>query len=353
MNELDDPKIYAADPDDFLGVVEELPDQVRQGWRLGLGAEGIEPAEVSNVCVLGMGGSGVSGDVLRAVLGPKMRVPVAVSKGYTLPSWVSSGSLVLAVSYSGNTEETLATFDAAVKLGARIVCVTTGGALAQRAAQEGVPLIQIPGGLQPRAALGFLAMPLLAIVQRMGLCPPIDADVEDALQLLGTRSDQMHRKVPTSDNQAKQLATTLLGKLPIVYGSEGIAEVAAYRWKCQFNECAKIPSWWHSFPELNHNEIVGWDQLQPLTSESCAAVVLRHPGEHPRTSKRVQITTGLIEANVASMTPVRTEGRSDLAAFLDLVQVGDFTATYLALLQGVDPTPVDVITHLKDELAKS
>ena len=354
MNDLDNPASYSADPEDFLGVVEAFPDQVREGWRIGMTSDGLPSSDdIANVLVLGMGGSGVSGDVLRAVAGPVAKVPFHVSKGYALPTWVGPSTLIFAASYSGNTEETLAAFDAAITAGARIVSVTTGGALAERASAAGLPVISIPAGLQPRAALGYLAMPALAITQRLGICPSFEADIEDALETLANRVDEFQRKVLVTDNAAKQMAQTLLGKVPIIYGSEGIAEVAAYRWKCQLNECAKVPSWWHSFAELNHNEVVGWAQLKDVTSTSTAVVILRHESEHPRISKRIEVTKPIISEHVSSVTEVRASGASALARFLDLVYAGDFVATYLALLEGVDPTPVDVITSLKNKLAEN
>lgn len=353
MSDLDDPSAYSCDPDDFLGVIEEFPDQVRRGWMIGNEAEPLPSGDgIESICVLGMGGSGVAGDVVKAILAPISDLPVTVAKGYALPRWVGPSTLVFAPSYSGNTEETLETFASARRAGARIVVVTTGGALADQASDAGLPVISIPSGLQPRAAMGYLAMPMLAVIARMGLCPDLSADVDEALEVLALRSDACQRKMPVEQNEAKQIARDLQGLIPIVYGSEGLADVAAYRWKCQFNECSKVPSWWHSFPELNHNELVGWSALQEMTTKSLALVVLRHPGEHHRISKRIDITIPIVEPHVGAVRQVSTSATSTMAGFLDLVYVGDLAATYLAIAQGIDPTPVAVIESLKKKLAQ-
>lgn len=353
MNDLDDLELISAgDPQGFLRSVEEFPEQIRDARRRAAGLEALpDPDDINGVVVLGMGGSGISGDAVRAVLGPSFNLPIATLKGYELPGWVSKNTLVFAMSYSGNTEETLATFEeAGARRWARIVIVTTGGDLAKWGNQFEIPTIEVPPGLQPRAAFGYLTIPILLTLERMGLASGIGEQVDEALDLLTRRSAAWGREVATEGNDAKRLARRMVGKVPIVYGSEGIAEVAAYRWKCQLNECAKVPAWWHTFPELNHNEVVGWNRLKDLTAGSFAMLVLRHSGEHPRIRKRIEVTLPAIRGNVAVAEEVWAEGSSPLARLFDLVYFGDFVATYLALAQGVDPAPVDVIGVLKDKL---
>lgn len=354
MNDLDDLALVGkCDPSDFLGAVEGFPDQLRDAHERSLRAELLPGLKgIDSVAVLGMGGSGISGDVARVILGEESNLFVQTLKGYELPKWVGPKTLVFAVSYSGNTEETLTTFEEATQnRRAPVVIVTTGGELAARGRKLGVPIVEVPEGLQPRAAFGYLSIPILVVCERMGLGPKAGPAIEETIALAGRRSAQWGREVPASQNSAKQLALRLAGKVPLIYGSEGLAEVAAYRWKCQFNECSKVPAWWHVFPELNHNEVVGWKQLAPLTRDSMALLVLRHDGEHPRITKRIEVTLPLIEANLGFVQQVRAEGSSALARLIDLTYFGDFVGTYLAIAQGIDPAPVEVIAILKSKLA--
>lgn len=359
MIDLSDPSAFpAVDPADFLGVIERFPQQMAEAFEIARSVENLPSIDgITSVAVLGMGGSGISGDVLQAILRPRSPVFVDTIKGYELPAWVGPNTLLFAASYSGNTEETLQTFELAQTQGvARSIVITTGGTLSDRARQLDVPVVQIPSGLQPRAALGYLAIPLLILWERLvgvqgDRSPGIADAVDAAIRLAEKRAQEYGRDVATDQNPAKRLASRLVGKIPIVYGTEGLAEVAAYRWKCQFNECAKVPSYSHNFPELNHNEIVGWKQLRGLTKESIALLLLRHAHEHPRIKKRIDVTLPLVEDHVAFVEQFHSEGATDIERLFDLAYFGDFVATYLAIAQGVDPTPVDVIEDLKRQIS--
>lgn len=335
----------SSEPSDFLGVVEDFPVQLRAAFEIAQGVEAIPSiADVRSIAVLGMGGSGISGDVLSTLLADT-QLFVATIKGYELPGWVGDQTLVFAASYSGDTEETLSVCDQAKERGAHIVSITTGGMLGDRFGG-----VRIPPGLQPRAALGYLAVPLLVICSRMGLTKSFDQDIDETIDLMQRRSKEYGRNV--ADNPAMQLAAALQGRVPIIYGSEGIAAVAAYRWKCQLNECSKVPAFHNSFAELNHNEIVGWAELAEMTAESMALVVLRSGAEHPRIQKRIEVTLPMIQSHFSSVHSLAGEGSSALARMFDLIYQGDFVATYLALLQGVDPAPVEVIATLKRKMSE-
>ena len=355
MLDLDDPAVAARhDPDDFLGVVQRFPQQVREAQAISQAVEGLPSTDgITSIAVLGMGGSGISGDVAGAVL-ERSPLPLSTLKGYELPHWVGRNTLVFAMSYSGDTEETLSTFREAVdSRGARPVVVSTGGELMEIARQGDMTVVEIPSGLQPRAALGYLAIPILVICERLGLGPAVGADIDEAIGMLEKRAEEYGATTVTPMNPAKRLARHLFGRIPIVYGGEGLSSVAAYRWKCQFNECSKVPSWSNSFPELNHNEVVGWAELGDVTKRSAALIVLRHHGEHPRVAKRIDVTLPLISGSVGIVEQFWAEGSSTLARLFDLIYLGDFVATYLALLQGVDPTPVEAIKTLKSRLAEA
>jgi len=350
MNDLDGLDLSVCDPQGFLRSVEEFPSQIEVAIDAASKIDPPSSEGLSSIAVLGMGGSGISGNVLEMVVGPQSTLVTKTLKGYDLPPWVNGSTLVFAASYSGNTEETLATFDQALAVGARVVVVSTGGTITEKAKALGLPVVAIPPGLQPRAALGYLSVPLLVVCERMGLAD-VSSQIEEALGTAVRRAREYGAGNLEASNPAKQIARGLLGKLPVIYGSEGIAEVAAYRWKCQLNECAKVPAYHHSFPELNHNEVVGWDRLEDLTKESMSLVILRHRKEHERVAKRAQVTIPLIEKHLSSVHEVWAEGESDLARLVDLCYLGDFVATYLAFLQDVDPAPVHVIEDLKRQLA--
>jgi glucose/mannose-6-phosphate isomerase len=340
---------------DSLGVletVEGFADQCRRGWQLGTSVVGLPDAGgVESVVVLGMGGSGVSGDVVRSVVEPRLPIPFRVEKGYgPLPSWVGRTSLVVAVSYSGNTEETLAAATDALERGARIVTIASGGELAEMAEDHGLSHVAIPPGFQPRSALGFLTLPLLAVLDRMELIPPQEDDVEEAADVLEGVLAGCHRKSPTSDNRAKSVAERLVGKIPLVYGGHGLGATAAYRFKCDLNEYAKTPAFWNELSELNHNEIESW-RANELT-KNFVLVLLRDRNDHPSISQRFDITKELIGNRAENALEIESEGQSPLARLLSLLLVTQLAAIYLALVRGIDPGPVEVIEKLKKKLAE-
>ena len=223
MRDLDDPEVLAsADPRNCLGLVEDFPQQIEDGWLLGKQVSDLPPSEgIRGIVVLGMGGSGVSGNVLKAALGVGFRLPVRVSKGYGVPGWVGPDTLVFAVSYSGETEETVEAFDKARSAGARIVTVCSGGTLTRRGEEHGCAAVNLKAGLQPRAALGYLSMPMLAVCQGLGI-GAYEADVAEAAELLRRRAAEWSRSIPVERNRAKQVALALAGTTPVVYGAEGL-----------------------------------------------------------------------------------------------------------------------------------
>ena len=353
--DLDDLESFEhLDSEGVLDAVERFDDQCRDAWTIGQGAAGLPDArDVSSIVVLGMGGSGVSGDVAASVVEPRLPVPLRTVKGYgPLPEWVGRNTLVFAVSYSGSTEETLAAFGEAQERGARSVAISSGGPLAEIAQRSGVAHVSIPPGLQPRASLGYLTLPILAVLDKVELIPPLSDDVVEAVEVIGDLAVRCRRDVPVAENPAKDLATRIIGRIPFVYGQEGLTATAAYRFKCDLNEYGKTPASWHFFPELNHNEIVGWNQLEDVARHKCAAVVLRDVEEHPRVALRVEITKRLVRERLADVVEVRAHGRSPLARILSLIFVTQLAAIYVGCGYGIDPGPVEVIQELKSELAR-
>jgi glucose/mannose-6-phosphate isomerase len=348
MSKLDDASyIDEVDAEGFLRVVEQFSEQIPDAFQSAK-RSGVRPAEpIDGIAVLGVGGSGISGDVLRAIFGPEFPLPVQVCKGYELPGWVGARTLVFAVSYSGETEETLEGFEKARSAGARIVTITTGGTLGKLGEMYGCPAVKPAGGLQPRAALGSLVFSMLGICQRLGL-GDFEAEVDETARLLRHRAREWGRNIPSERNLAKGLAEELVGCLPVIYGSEGLAGVAAYRWKCQLNECGKVNAYWNEFSELNHNEVMGWTSGAAMCPQG--VVVLRHRGEHPRIAERIKVTLSLIGDRPRLVRQVLAEGESRTARIMDLIHLGDYVATYLAIARGVDPCRIDLIERVKREL---
>jgi len=346
---LDDPDaLSAADPAGMLGLVEGLGPQLRSGFDLGASAAaGAWPDPPSAVVVCGMGGSGIAGDVVRSVLGDRLGMPLVVVKGYRVPAFCGPRTLVFAMSYSGQTEETLAAYDDARARGCARVAMASGGELLERAVADGAWSVRIPSEVpMPRAALGLLVGSLLGwLAAAAGI--DLDPEVGDAVAALARAAERWGRASPSGHNGAKVLAATIGARTPVIWGTEGIAEAAALRWKCQMNENAKRPASFGVLPEVDHNELEGWS---PGSGEGHALVILRHPAEHPRTEARVRASLDALSASGLTHHEVWTDEAGPLPALCALIAMGDYVSTYLALLSGVDPMPVPVLTDLKARL---
>lgn len=334
----------------MLDAVASLPEQVLAGLEAGRGLEGLPGHDdVEHVVVLGMGGSAIAGEVLVAAAGPYLPVPVLVFRGYSVPAFVGEGSLVFAISFSGDTEETVEAVTEAALSGAKVVAICCGGELARLAEAWEAPLVRIPEGIpQPRAALGALAVPPLAVLEEIGLFPGASHWVEAAAEQTAARRDELMKPGSVAEELARQIGRTI----PLVHGG-GLGAVAAHRWKTQMNENAKVPAFWDSQPEVCHNEVAGWGQHGDLTRQAFTLVNLRHDFEHPQVMHRFDVTNGLLQEVVASIAEVQAEGEGELAQLLDLILVGDFTSTHLAMQEGVDPGPVPAIDQVKSAVATS
>ncbi len=336
---------------DIWGATASLPEQVAQAEIQANALGGLpKRQEVENIVVLGMGGSGIAGDVLIAAAAPFMPVPVTVVKSYNLPAFVSHGTLVFAISFSGDTEETLEAAQLAHEQGAFIVAVTTGGELAKFADDFAIPLLRVPMDIpQPRAAIGALSIPPLVVLEDIGLFPGATHWIDLATAQLRRRRDQLL----IEGNAIQRLAEELTNKVPIMHSAGSIGFAAAQRWKTQINENVKSPAFYSVYPENCHNEITGWESLTEVTGRDFAVVALRHDGEHPQVYRRLEIGRELIEKKVAVYREFRAEGDGDLAQLFDLIIAGDFLSLYLADLAGVDPGPVPILADLKQRLKPS
>lgn len=338
----------------FLDAVAGLPEQLMAAREAAeqLDLTGLPAVDqVANIVVLGMGGSGISGDVLASAAGPDLCVPVTVSKGYECPAFVGPRSLVFAVSYSGGTEETLAAAAGALDAGATVLAVSTGGALAELVTARGGVHLPCPEGYMPRAALGALIAPIFVALERIGLLAGAHDALVAAETQLAKRRDLCVPAVTGAANPAWEIARKIDRTVPLVYGGGAIGATAAYRWKCDIGENAKAPAFWNTYPELDHNEICGWGQNGDVTRQVITIVELRHGFEHAQVGRRFEITRELIRETVHQILEVHAEGDGRLAQLLDLMYFGDWVSCYVALQNDVDPGPIDTIQSLKAALA--
>ena len=345
MDALDAAACRAVDSTGQFAETADLAEHLRDAlWRVDSAA--IAPVDAhGGLIVAGMGGSSVGGRLAAGALGPRLRRPFALAMGYDIPSWIGRETLVLCSSYSGATEETLATYDAAKAAGAPRMVATTGGPLAERAREDGVPVVPLPGGFQPRAAVGYSLVTALEAAALCGAAPSVRAEVEAAAALAGALAREWG---PDGDEdvEPKRLARALHGSIPVITGA-GLTASVAYRWKCQINENAEIPAFASKLPEHDHNEIVGWAGADRRLS----AVFLEDAEAEGRVVRRVEVTAELAAEGAAVVERVRARGATRLERLVSLVLLGDLVSLYLAVLRGVDPVTVRAIDILKERLA--
>jgi glucose/mannose-6-phosphate isomerase len=337
---------------DTLGMLDaafSLPEQMAAARDDARGLEGLPDREdIQQVVVLGMGGSGIAGDVLMAAAGPYMPVPVLVFRSYHVPAFVDESTLVFAVSFSGDTEETIEAVTAAALQGARVVAVTRGGELGHLADSWGVPIVGVPDGIpQPRAALGALAIPPLVVLEDIGLFPGATYWIDAAIEQCKIRCEELAQP----GNRAEELARRIGRTMPLIHGGGGLGAVAAQRWKTDVNENAKCPAFWNAQSELCHNEVSGWGQHGDITRQMFTLVNLRHDFEHPQVMHRFTITADLLDEVVSSVETIEAQGEGELAQLLDLILVGNVTSLHMAFQEGIDPGPIPAQEQIKDALA--
>jgi len=345
---LDAAAVAAVDSTGQAAEILDLPAHLRDAlWRVD--SAGIPPADApGGVVVAGMGGSAVGGRLALAALGARLRRPFVVADGYALPSWVGAEHLVLCSSYSGGTEETLSAYDDALERGASRIVATTGGALAERARRDRAPVIPVPGGFQPRAAVGYGLVAALEAAALAGAAPSLRDEVEAAAALAETLAADWGPDA-AEHSEAKRLARALHGTVPVIAGAELTAPVA-YRWKCQVNENAGLPAFASILPEADHNEVVGWPGAAGLGPFSY--VSLEDPGMHPRNGVRSELTASEARAAANVVERITARGATPLERLVSLVLLGDLVSLYLAVLAGTDPVDIAPIDRLKAALAQ-
>ena len=350
---------YTLSPDDirrldrsaYLELLMDFPGQLERAGKLTDEVSYEVPAgSIGKVVVAGMGGSAIGGDLLRTYLLESLAIPFLVHRDYSLPPFVSSDTLVFLSSYSGNTEETLSAAEAALEKKASLVAVASGGELARLAEREGFPLVRLPGGMPPRAAIGYSFMALLGSLVKIGLVGDPAADVEETIDLLKEKKTAYGIQAEEQDNLAKRLAVKLFGRFPVIYAWSWRYQAVAVRWRGQLAEISKQLSSHHLLPEMNHNELAGWQHPADVLSQA-VVILLRDDREPQRIERRMDLTAGSLASRAGRVTEVRADGCSLLARLFSLIYLGDFVSYYLAALNGVDPTPIESIEQLKSRLA--
>jgi len=345
-------KIQSIDKENMLDGLLRFPEQIKEALTIAETIERVNFLKVDNVIVAGMGASAISGDIMASLFRNTIDVPFIVNKDYDLPKWVNKDTLVICISYSGNTDETLSAFKIAYQKKCNIICISTGGKLQEFAEKRGVPFVKIPAGLQPRAATAYLLFPSIMFLKKIGLIKTnIEADIQETITVAQEFAAANNRTIPEENNLAKQLATTLHESIPQIYGW-GIYTPIALRWRHQLNENSKVIARVDIAPDCNHNDIVGWS-ANPEMSKQFSVIIFRDKDEESLDmTTRLNFMRDLFHNTAKSITEVSPKGKSQLAKMMYLMCLGDLTSCYLAIQRGVDPSPVDIIKELKKRLAE-
>jgi glucose/mannose-6-phosphate isomerase len=344
-------EIQAVDPSNMYGLIQAFPRHIEEAMTIGYQAPlRLATRGVRNIVLCGLGGSAIGGDFLRSYLADDLAVPFLVNRHYTLPAFVGPATLVIVSSYSGNTEETTTAFREALRRKARILGISSNGTTAKMALSKGLPLITIPGGLPPRAALAYSFFPLLIALSRLGFITDRRKDMRETIALLSRKAVE-YADPGSETNLAHRLARQIAHRLVVLYSSTERFDAVNTRWRGQLAENAKTLAFGHVLPEMNHNELVGWKSLTELMRDT-QVLFLRDREDYRRVQVRMDVTKAVLAGYTERVTEVWSEGRSLLARIFSLVHLGDWTSFYTAILHGIDPTPVAVIDHLKHELGK-
>lgn len=345
---LDAAAVESIDASGIAGDMLAIPDHITDAlWR----AESafLEPASARSLVVCGMGGSAIGADLAAAIIGGSASGPISTCRGYELPGYVGPEDAVILSSYSGSTEETLSCFEQARDSGARLYVVSSGGQLSEAAHADGIPVIGLPGIFQPRAAVAYGVVAVIEIAIISGLAPKqLRADLAAAAEALVPLIAEWAPRAPEGC-MPKKLARAALGRLPVIYGA-GLTAPVAYRWRCQINENAKYPAWSAELPEAGHNEICSWTSSGEVAE--VAAWFLADADNRPRIAERMEVSAQIAGAHHAHVETIDLPGPSRAHRLFSSVLLGDLTSLYLAVLRGVDPTPIPLIEELKERLGR-
>ncbi|MGH2574974.1 MAG: bifunctional phosphoglucose/phosphomannose isomerase [Ignavibacteria bacterium] len=345
-------EVSIYDSSDMFQVLADFNEQIDEAYNIG---QSFNPPgdfrDVNKIIISGLGGSAIGGDLLRSVLWYELKIPIYVNRNYKIPSFADKSTLTIISSYSGNTEESLSAYNEAKDYNCKIICLSSGGNLSLLAENDGNLLIKIPKGYQPRCALGYSFIPLLILMFKLGFISNKSRDILRIRDSIKNRS-KLYTNFDDSQNYALKIAKLLKGKLPVIYSSSDLLDVVNLRWRCQISENSKTLAFGNLLPEMNHNEIVGW-QENPALLKNLAVISLIDKEDHVRIQKRNEITIKLISDLAALAIELDGEGESKLERIFDLIYLGDWVSFYLAILNKIDPTPVEKINFLKNKLMEN
>ncbi len=354
MNKLDNEgAIKELDSLNMMRFISELPEQCREAYRIGSSSNVKTPlTKINNIVFAGIGGSGIGADIIRTYLQDEARVPISACRNYTLPDFVGEGTLLFCSSYSGNTEETLSCFEHGLKKKAFIITMGSGGRLKEVSLENNIAHVLIPPGYPPRTAIGYMSITVLAVLSKLGLIKDRQDDIKELYSVLSDMRDrEIGFNVSAEKNICKQIASMLHKRYCIIYGTADTTEAVANRWRQQIAENSKALSSSNVLPEMNHNEVVGWRFPKDLIKDF-RVIMLCDKDDHKRTRERVRITTEIVKRSGAEVLVLERESGKRLARVYSLIYMGDFVSFYLAILNGINPTPVEIIDYLKKELGK-
>jgi glucose/mannose-6-phosphate isomerase len=322
----------------------EIPAKVKISERI------VEYKKPRNIVIAGMGGSAIGGEILRDWLRDEISIPIEVCNDYALPAYTNEHTLVFAVSYSGETEETLNTFADALRRKCMVIAITSGGHLLSFSKKLQIPHVMIPSGLPPRAALPYVFFSLPILMEKIGALKGKRNEIEESVRVIRIVSEENSPKIPMENNASKKLALQLNDSVPVVYGFRQYG-VVAHRLKTQFNENSKVPSRYEIFPELNHNEVEGWEASEDLT-KIFSVLLIRDRNEPNEIRNRIEATKSTALRKAGKILEIYAKGEGKLAKMFSLLTFGDFTSVYLAILRGIDPVPVKTIDEIKMAMRK-
>ena len=349
LDDLD--QISKIDKSSMLEVIEKFPEQIIETVDIVNSTDITSVFKVDDIVLSGMGGSGVSGDIIQSFFRDKLDIPIYVNRGYDLPKWANKNTLLISQSYSGNTEETLSTFKHGFQKRCKIIGITSGGKLKEYCGKREIPLIKIPTGIAPRAATAYLLFSSFLILEKTGLLrDSMDSQIKETISTVKDFRDKNKKKIPEKDNISKQIAKKIMGTIPQVYGW-GVYMPIAKRWCTQFNENSKIISRYDEVPECNHNDIVGWSSNPEATKKFTCILFRDEEEESVYMSKRLNFMKKLFDDVSSKTIEIHIRGKKRLAKMIYAMYLGDYVSCYLSVLRKVDPTPVVVIDELKKELS--
>ena len=335
------------DPQNQFNVLLKSYEQIEYSWGIDVDISSIKKENIRSIVVTGLGGSAISGDLTANLFNEEIHVPYFVNRNYKLPAFANENTLVICSSYSGNTEETISAAEDGIKKGCQIICLTTGGKLEEIAVKNGFPVFKLKEGFQPRYALWLNIFALLKCLHLLNLLSEENEIASEAIGLLKRRGEELSK----DNNEAIIIAESLVGFIPLVYAVSDVTSAIGVRLKCQFNENAKVHSFCSLLPELNHNEIIGWETFHEKQFNT-KVISIYDEDYHPQVKKRIDITNSLIEKAGSEVITLKSKEKNFRLRLLDLVYLGDWISYYLAVVRGQDPSLIENILYLKEKLVE-